>query len=62
MARISVVVGLLGSAASWDEGYGRFSFLLPFLAAGVGTLLVRIYTGSERPTIEWKPGDPPPGV
>lgn len=59
--RIAFVVGLVGSAAAWDEGYDRFAFLVPFLASGVGTFLVRIYSGSERPRVEWKPGDDPPG-
>lgn len=61
MARIGFLLGLVGSAGAWDEGYGRLSFLMPFLAAGFGALLVRIYTGSERPRVEWKPGDDPPG-
>lgn len=57
---MSFVLGLVASFAVWDEGYGRFAFLMPFLAAAAGALILRIYDGSERPRIDWKPGDPPP--
>lgn len=62
VARVSFALGLVASFAAWDEGYGRFAALMPFLAAGLGALIVRIYDGSERPPIDWKPGDPPPST
>ena len=58
--RIAFLVGLVMSAAAWDEGHSGLAAVLPFLAAGVGMLIVRIYETSELPRVEWKPGDDPP--
>ncbi len=60
VGRVGFVVGLVLSAAAWDEGHGGLAAVMPFLAAGVGILIVRIYETSERPPVEWKPGDDPP--
>lgn len=58
--RIGFLVSLVASSGLWDEGYETFAMILPFVGAFIAWLSTRAYFNSERPRIDWRPGDDPP--